>query len=98
FLLSLAAYYLLTTAYSFYLKRLPLVDTLCLACLYTLRIIAGAAATGIPLSFWLLLFSIFFFLSLAWIKRCTELDTILRNQKGSAVGRGYTVEDLPLIK
>lgn len=98
FLLTLAGYYLLTTLYSFYLKRLPLVDTLCLACLYTLRIIAGAAATGIPPSFWLLLFSMFFFLSLAWVKRCAELDEIVRNQKGSAAGRGYTVEDLLLVK
>ena len=98
FIIVLAGYYLLTTAYSFALKRLPMVDTLCLACLYTLRIVAGAAATGVPLSFWLLLFSLFFFLSLAWVKRCTELDAIRRSGKELAVGRDYMTDDLPLLK
>lgn len=94
----LAGYYLLTTAYSFVLKRMPNVDILCLACLYTVRIIAGGAATGVPLSFWLLLFSFFLFLSLALIKRCTELDTMLRNGKEHAAGRGYQTDDLALLK
>lgn len=98
FLLVLCSYYLLTVAYSFALKRLPIVDTLCLACLYTLRIVAGAAAAGVPLSFWLLLFSVFFFLSLAWVKRCTELEAIQRNGREHAAGRGYKADDLPLLK
>jgi len=98
FLLALAGYYLLTTIYSFVLKRIPIVDTLCLACLYTIRIVAGAVATAVPLSFWLLLFSVFFFLSLAFVKRCAELDMILRNRKEQAPGRDYLAEDLPLLK
>jgi 4-hydroxybenzoate polyprenyltransferase len=98
FLLVLAAYYVLTTVYSFLLKRFPLIDTLCLSCLYTIRVVAGAAATGVLLSPWLLLFSVFFFLSLAWVKRCAELDALQRNKKEQVVGRDYTVEDLLLLK
>lgn len=98
FFVVLVGYYLLTTAYSFWLKRLPLIDTLCLACLYTIRVVAGAAATDVPLSFWLLLFSVFFFLSLAWVKRCAELDALQRNKKEHAAGRDYKVEDLLLLK
>jgi heme O synthase-like polyprenyltransferase len=57
----LAMYACITTAYTFVLKRKLLVDVFTLAALYTLRIVAGAAATGTDLSFWLLAFSIFFF-------------------------------------
>jgi 4-hydroxybenzoate polyprenyltransferase len=98
FLIVLAGYYLLTTAYSFLLKRFPLIDTLCLACLYTIRVVAGSAATGLALSFWLILFSVFFFLSLAMVKRCAELDALQRSKKEQAAGRDYKVEDLLLLK
>ncbi len=69
FALVLGTYYVLTLAYSFRLKGVVLVDALTLAGLYTLRVIAGAAAVDVPLSFWLLLFSVFLFLSLAFVKR-----------------------------
>ena len=75
FQLSLAAYYVLTVAYSTVLKRFLLVDEVALAGLYTLRIIAGAEAVSVALSFWLLLFSVFLFLSLAFVKRYAELDS-----------------------
>ena len=65
---------MLTTAYSFALKRMLLIDVLTLAGLYTVRVIAGAAATQIDVSFWLLAFSVFFFLSLALVKRFVELE------------------------
>lgn len=93
----LAGYYALTVAYSFVLKSMVLVDTLTLAGLYTVRIVAGAMAIAVPLSFWLLLFSIFLFYSLALVKRYAELDAMQRQGKLKAVGRGYHVEDLPIL-
>ncbi|HEY8101118.1 MAG TPA: UbiA family prenyltransferase [Burkholderiaceae bacterium] len=97
FLLVLLCYYALTLAYSFVLKRIELLDTIALAGLYTIRIVAGAAAVDVPLSFWLLLFSIFLFLSLALVKRYAELDSMLRQGKLKAAGRGYLVEDLTIL-
>lgn len=94
----LAAYYVATLAYSFGLKRLVMIDVLALAGLYTIRIVAGAAATGIALSFWLLMFSIFMFLSLAMVKRYAELHAMRQTGKLKAHGRGYQVEDLPLLQ
>ena len=94
----LAAYYVLTAAYSFALKRLLLVDAVALAGLYTLRIIAGAGAATVALSFWLLLFSVFLFLSLAFVKRYAELDALRRQQRLQAIGRGYHVEDLAVLQ
>ncbi|NOT84587.1 MAG: UbiA family prenyltransferase, partial [Methylococcaceae bacterium] len=93
----LGAYYVLTVAYSFALKSMVLVDTMTLAGLYTVRIVAGAMAIKVPLSFWLLLFSIFLFYSLALVKRYAELDAMQRQGKLSAVGRGYHVDDLPIL-
>lgn len=93
----LAGYYVLTVAYSFGLKRVVLVDTITLAALYTLRIIAGAMAINVPLSFWLLLFAVFLFFSLALVKRYAELDAMQRQGKLKAAGRGYHVEDLPIL-
>jgi 4-hydroxybenzoate polyprenyltransferase len=98
FQLWLAAYYLLTAAYSFALKRLLLVDAMALAGLYTLRIVAGAGAATVALSFWLLLFSVFLFLSLAFVKRYAELDALRRQQRLQAIGRGYHVEDLAVLQ
>ncbi|HEY6924822.1 MAG TPA: UbiA family prenyltransferase, partial [Steroidobacteraceae bacterium] len=98
FQLSLVAYYVLTAAYSFALKSMLLVDTVALAGLYTLRVIAGAEAVSVALSFWLLLFSIFLFLSLAFVKRYAELDSLRRQQRLQALGRGYHVEDLSVLQ
>ena len=97
FTLALTAYFIMTLAYSIRLKRQVIVDVMLLAGLYTMRIIAGAAATAIKPSFWLLAFSMFIFLSLALIKRYSELLITLQNNKQAAVGRGYCVNDLPLL-
>ena len=59
---------------------------------------ARAAAAAVPLSFWLLLFSVFLFLSLAFVKRFAELDALRRQQGLRAAGRGYHVEDLPVLQ
>ncbi|GAC1635007.1 MAG: hypothetical protein NVS9B10_31150 [Nevskia sp.] len=91
----LAGYYGFTWIYSLALKRKAVVDVMMLAGLYTIRIVAGAAATSIALSFWLLAFSIFLFLSLGIVKRYTELDDARR--AGGIAGRGYSAEDLPLL-
>ena len=97
FLLAMVAYYLLTTAYSLLLKRRIVIDICVLAGLYTARIIAGGVATDIPLSVWLLAFSVFFFLSLAAVKRQAELIDSAERGNLKASGRGYHVDDLPII-
>ena len=98
FLACMVVYFLLTCVYSWTLKRLVLVDCLTLAVLYTLRIIAGAAAAGIALSFWLLAFSVFLFLSLAFVKRYAELQLQIATGKEKVHGRGYLTSDAPLIQ
>jgi 4-hydroxybenzoate polyprenyltransferase len=97
FALVLASYYVLTWAYSLRLKRIALLDVMTLAGLYTLRIIAGSAATRIELSFWLLAFSVFLFLSLGFVKRYAELYDARKAGKLAGHGRGYGSEDLALI-
>jgi len=98
FAAALAGYYALTLAYSFALKRVVMLDAVVLATLYTIRIIAGTLALRIGVSFWLLAFSMFLFLSLAMIKRYTELDVLLKNGDNRSIGRGYAVDDLPLVQ
>jgi 4-hydroxybenzoate polyprenyltransferase/phosphoserine phosphatase len=93
----LAAYYVLTLAYSFWLKRRMVIDVIVLAALYTLRIIAGAVAIGLALSFWLLAFSMFVFLSLALVKRYSELYHVRARGDSKALGRGYFAHDLSMI-
>ena len=95
----LLTYLVLTTLYSFWLKRLVMVDVITLAMLYTLRIIAGAAACGLALTFWILAFSVFIFLSLAMVKRYAELfDAWQKNQGHNQTGsRGYQTNDLQLV-
>ena len=97
FWIVLGSYYALTIAYSFGLKSMVLIDMITLAGLYTVRIIAGAMAIEVALSFWLLLFSVFLFLSLALVKRYAELDAMQRQGKLKAAGRGYHVDDLPIL-
>ena len=97
FLLTLGAYFLLTTAYSLILKRRVVLDICVLAGLYTMRIVAGSVASGIEMSVWLLAFSIFFFLSLAAVKRQAELVDLTKRRVETAEGRGYRLEDLPIV-
>ncbi|QWT18700.1 UbiA family prenyltransferase [Bacillus sp. NP157] len=98
FVAVLLGYYVLTTAYSFQLKRMMMLDVVVLATLYTTRILAGTAAIHSKPSFWLLAFSMFIFLSLAMVKRYVELLALQASGKVKASGRGYDVEDIPLVQ
>lgn len=94
---AMACYFALTLAYSMRLKAAMIADVLTLACLYTIRIIAGAAAIAVPISSWLLLFSVFFFLSLGYLKRYVELRASLRAVHELLSGRGYTGSDTEIV-
>lgn len=97
FLFILLAYLALTISYSFYFKRFALIDVLLLTSLYIIRIIAGAYAIEVPVSSWLLGFSMFIFLSLALIKRCAELITLQHLALGTTNDRDYQVSDYPIL-
>ena len=98
FVLALSLYFVTTLAYSFVLKRMPLVDVITLAGLYTVRLAAGAAATGVPLSPWFETFSLFFFLSLALVKRYSELHNLREKGAMARNGRGYHVDDIEQMR
>lgn len=85
----LVLYLAVTTAYSVYLKRIAVVDVLLLAGLYTLRVLAGVAATGVRFSTWLLAFSMFLFLSLAFLKRYAEVKGAESAPEEGIFRRGY---------
>ena len=98
FAAAMGVYYALTLAYSVVLKRMIVVDVVVLALLYTLRIVAGTFAFGVMLTFWMLAFSMFMFLSLALVKRYTELQVSRAEGKtGKAHGRDYYASDLEMI-
>lgn len=99
FFFTLLAYYALTTIYSWKLKQIAIADVLILAILYSMRIIAGSVATDITASGWFMEFAIFLFLSLALVKRLSELREMEggAEQDNAQRERGYTVEDLPLL-
>jgi 4-hydroxybenzoate polyprenyltransferase/phosphoserine phosphatase len=102
FLEWLGIYVVSTSAYSLRLKRTVLVDVIVLSGLYTVRIIAGSAATGVPVSQWLAAFSIFFFLSLAFVKRFAELESLRMRSEAlgpiAVKGRGYRISDLEQLR
>ena len=94
----LCIYLVTTLAYSLRLKRAVLVDVVVLSGLYTIRILAGSAATGVAVSTWLAGFSIFFFLSLAFVKRFAELESLRERGGDSPSGRGYHVADIEQLR
>lgn len=93
----LGLYVLTTLGYSFGLKRAIILDVLIIAGLFTLRVLAGGAAAGIMPSFWLLAFCLFLFLSIALVKRVTELRMLSAKGGAETPGRGYRVDDLPAL-
>src|SRR5262245_7254402 len=90
----LGIYWVANLGYSLFLKKFVLVDVFLLAFFYTLRVIAGGWATGIVISKWLLAFSVFIFISLAFAKRVSELYTMRELHSDGAKGRGYLANDL----
>ncbi|MGU3667153.1 UbiA family prenyltransferase [Methylobacterium sp. A49B] len=98
FLAVLICYILLTVAYSVRLKLSMLIDVFTLATLYSARVVAGGAATGVPLSIWLLAFSMFLFLALAIVKRCAELVDRTKAVDERISGRGYFGGDLSVLQ
>ena len=97
FTLTLLLYLGITLSYSFSLKAYFGIDVIVLASLYTIRIFAGAYVIDVAISFWLLSFSMFVFLSLALVKRCAELKSLQLNGAERAKGRDYSVDDYPLF-
>jgi 4-hydroxybenzoate polyprenyltransferase/phosphoserine phosphatase len=97
FVAVLAFYYVMTVGYSFVFKARAVVDVLVLAGLYVLRVIGGAEAIGVHVSFWLLAFSMFIFLSLALVKRSSELIAMKEDRRTKPAGRGYRVTDLEYL-
>jgi 4-hydroxybenzoate polyprenyltransferase len=93
FLALVVLYVLITTTYSGYFKRIAVLDVLLLAGLYTLRVLAGIAATGVRFSTWLLAFSMFLFLSLAFLKRYAELTGMSDEVDETTRRRGYLRKD-----
>jgi 4-hydroxybenzoate polyprenyltransferase len=83
--------------YSFFLKQFALVDVLILTFLYTLRIFIGGLATDIKISFWLISFSLLFFLSLAFAKRHAEIAKTVQLGLERNIRRGYNAQDLQTL-
>ena len=93
FAVLLIIYLVVNLAYSFVLKRKMMIDVVCLAFLYTLRVYAGGAATSLAVSEWLLTYAIFFFFSLALIKRHSEIIKKESDDEAKLAGRGYYTSD-----
>jgi len=93
----LLTYFSMTLLYSMILKRKAIIDVITLASLFTIRVIAGAAIVDEPASPWLITFVFSLFLSLSLTKRYTELVKMRRKEKIQMAGRGYSVDDAPLI-
>lgn len=95
--LILILYFLLTIFYSIYLKKINMLDIFCLASFYVIRVFLGATVIQIPISEWLIAFSLFFFLSLAFVKRIAELQQINYQGFKKIPGRDYQVQDKNIL-
>jgi 4-hydroxybenzoate polyprenyltransferase/phosphoserine phosphatase len=89
----LAVYLASSLLYSLRLKREPIVDVFVISAMFTIRLVLGQVVTGAQLSPWLLVFSMFTFLSLSLVKRYTEVTRMVAHGFEKAGGRGYTAED-----
>jgi 4-hydroxybenzoate polyprenyltransferase/phosphoserine phosphatase len=98
FMVWLLTYFCVTLAYSLYCKRIVIVDVIILSALYTLRILAGAAAAQVAISDWMAGFAIFFFFSLALVKRFSELENLRARGTAPSNGRGYLVHDMEQLR
>ncbi|HWF65760.1 MAG TPA: UbiA family prenyltransferase, partial [Acidobacteriaceae bacterium] len=98
FLIWLLIYVAVTLAYSLYCKRIVIVDVIILSALYTLRILAGAAAAQVAISAWMAGFAVFFFFSLALVKRFSELENLRIRGAVPSNDRGYFVQDMEQLR
>ncbi|AWU96136.1 UbiA family prenyltransferase [Azospirillum ramasamyi] len=98
FLAALATYAASSLFYNLFAKNRVIWDVMLLAGLYSLRVLGGATATAIVPSFWLLAFSMFLFLSLAMVKRYSEMDSMQKLGLEQAEGRGYLTADMPVLQ
>jgi 4-hydroxybenzoate polyprenyltransferase len=96
FSLALLVYFVVTSSYSLWLKRILVVDVVALSALYSLRLLAGGLAVSITVSSWLLAVSFFLFLSLSLVKRSSELTQSSKSGVLSP-GRAYLIQDLPIV-
>ena len=90
------AYVVVNAASSAELKKVPVLDVLILGGLYTMRVLAGAAAIDVPVSHWMLGLCLFMFLSIALAKRYVELEGAAREER-EVGGRGYVIGDMPVL-
>ena len=97
FVMLLTFYLGLTSAYSWAFKEYVLIDVLMLSVLYTLRILGGTIAASVATSSWLIAFSVFIFLSLALVKRCSELVSLGEGGRETTRGRDYRISDLTVL-
>tara|TARA_B100001057_G_scaffold263636_1_gene263819 strand:- start:1108 stop:2001 length:894 start_codon:yes stop_codon:yes gene_type:complete len=97
FIMIIISYFILSNLYTFFIKRIIIIDLLTLSLLYTSRILGGGYITDISISSSLFLFSVFFFTSLAAVKRLTEIINILKFKKTIIYGRGYTTRHKKMI-
>lgn len=93
FAITLVIYLVVTLAYSFYIKRFPLLDAATLGLLFTIRLIMGGALAGIALTQWLIVFSMFLFVSLSLAKRHVEIYRKAAAGHATVKSRGYRAED-----
>lgn len=96
--IALVSYVIFANAYSLHLKKRSLIDVFALAFLFTIRVVGGGVASGHPVSMWLLAFTGFLFLGLAFLKRCSELIRIQGLGRRHLGSRGYGVVDLAVLQ
>jgi 4-hydroxybenzoate polyprenyltransferase len=97
-LLALSVYCVLSLSYNLRIKEMPLIDVFVLAALYTVRLYGGGEASDHMVSLWLLAFSSFLFLSLALVKRVSELYRLRLEKREAAARRGYATADLEILQ
>jgi 4-hydroxybenzoate polyprenyltransferase/phosphoserine phosphatase len=93
----LLIYFAVALLYSSFLKQEPILDVVILAFLYTLRLIAGGVTANVHISMWLFQFSLFLFVSLALVKRYSELHRMKMERSGEVRARGYCLADLTTV-
>jgi len=97
FIMIIISYFILSNLYTFFFKKIIIIDLLILSLLYTSRILGGGYIADTSTSLSLLLFSVFFFTSLAAVKRLIELVNIIRFKKKKIHGREYTTKHKKMI-